>query len=53
MNHMTNVISSSTEALMTYDGDGNRVSKTVNGTTTYYLVDDVNPSGYAQVQQIV
>ncbi len=36
-----------------YDGDGNRVSKTVttatNSTTTYYVVDDLNPSGYAQV----
>jgi RHS repeat-associated protein len=34
---------------MTYDGDGNRLSKTVGGTTTYYLVDDANPSGYSQV----
>jgi RHS repeat-associated protein len=36
-----------------YDGDGNRVSKTVttatNSTTTYYVVDELNPSGYAQV----
>ncbi len=32
-----------------YDGDGNRVSKTVNGVTTQYLVDDLNPTGYAQV----
>jgi RHS repeat-associated protein len=32
-----------------YDGDGHRVSKTVDGVTTYYLVDDQNPSGYAQV----
>jgi RHS repeat-associated protein len=32
-----------------YDGGGNRVSKTVGGLTTYYLVDDRNPSGYAQV----
>ena len=36
-----------------YDGDGNRVDKTVitNGvpTTTYYLVDDLNPTGYPQV----
>jgi len=34
-------------------GDGNRVAKTVitNGvpTTTYYLVDDLNPTGYPQV----
>jgi RHS repeat-associated protein len=37
-----------------YDGDGNRVAKTVTpygGTaaTTYYLVDTRNPTGYAQV----
>ena len=36
-----------------YDGDGNRVSKTIttatNTVTTCYLVDDLNPSGYAQV----
>jgi RHS repeat-associated protein len=31
------------------DGDGNRVSKTVGGVTTQYLVDDLNPTGYAQV----
>ena len=28
-----------------YDGDGNRVAKTVNGVTTKYLVDDLNPAG--------
>ena len=32
-----------------YDGDGNRVSKTVGGVTTNYIVDDLNPTGYAQV----
>jgi RHS repeat-associated protein len=32
-----------------YDGDGNRVAKAANGTTTKYLVDDLNPTGYAQV----
>jgi len=32
-----------------YDGDGNRVSKTVGGVTTRYLVDDRNLTGYAQV----
>jgi RHS repeat-associated protein len=32
-----------------YDGDGNRVAKTVNGTRTDFLVDDQNPTGYAQV----
>ena len=34
---------------LTYDGDGNRVSKTIAGVTTLYLVDDRNPSGYAQI----
>jgi RHS repeat-associated protein len=32
-----------------YDGDGNRVAKTVSGVTTHYLVDDLNPTGYPQV----
>ena len=32
-----------------YDGDGNRVAKTVGGVTTRYLVDDLNPTGFAQV----
>jgi hypothetical protein len=32
-----------------YDGDGNRVSKTVGGVTTRYLVYDLNPTGYPQV----
>jgi hypothetical protein len=31
-----------------YDGDGNRVAKTVNGVMTRYLVDAKNPTGYAQ-----
>jgi hypothetical protein len=31
------------------DGDGNRVSKTVAGITTTFLVDTLNPTGYAQV----
>jgi len=35
---------------MIYDGFGNRVSKTVGGVTTKYLVaDDVNPTGLPQV----
>ncbi len=34
---------------ITYDGDGNRVAKTVSGVTTTYLVDDLNPTGYPQV----
>jgi RHS repeat-associated protein len=32
-----------------YDGDGNRVAKTLGGVTTNYLVDTLNPTGYAQV----
>jgi RHS repeat-associated protein len=32
-----------------YDGDGNRVAKTAGGVTTRYLVDDLNPTRYAQV----
>jgi RHS repeat-associated protein len=32
-----------------YDGDGNRVAKTASGTTTKYLIDDRNLTGYAQV----
>ncbi len=32
-----------------YDGDGNRVSKTVAGTKTLYRVDTLNPTGYAQI----
>jgi|GEM_PF-1575289 len=47
LNRLTNVNSGT--ILLGYDGDGNRVSKKVGGTTTYYLVDDRNPTGYAQV----
>jgi RHS repeat-associated protein len=46
VNHLVSM--GSTVALI-YDGDGNRVSKTVSGVTTRYLVDDLNPTGYAQV----
>jgi RHS repeat-associated protein len=45
-NHLMSM--GSTVALL-YDGDGNRVAKTVNGVTTLYLVDDLNPTGYPQV----
>src|SRR5438093_4752150 len=34
---------------MVYDGDGNRVSETVGGATTKYLVDTINPTGLPQV----
>ena len=32
-----------------YDGDGNRVAKTAPSGTTQYLVEQLNPTGYAQV----
>jgi uncharacterized protein RhaS with RHS repeats len=32
-----------------YDGDGNRVTKTVSNVTTQYLVDDLNPTELPQV----
>jgi RHS repeat-associated protein len=35
--------------VLAYDEQGNRVSKTVGSTRTVYLVDTVNPTGYAQV----
>jgi len=34
---------------LVYDGDGNRVAKTVSSGTTLYLVDDLNPTGLPQV----
>ena len=37
------------EIRIVYDGDGNRVAKTVGGVTTQYLVDTNNLTGYAQV----
>jgi RHS repeat-associated protein len=49
-NHLTGMSVSGTAVSIVYDAFGNRVSKTVNGVTTKYLVeDDVNPTGYPQV----
>ena len=49
-NHMTSMTGNGKVVAMVYDAFGNRVSKTVNGVTTQYLVeDDVNPTGYPQV----
>ena len=49
-NHMTAMTGNGQTVSMIYDGFGNRVSKTVNGVTTKYLVeDDVNPTGLPQV----
>jgi RHS repeat-associated protein len=36
-------------ATMVYDGNGNRVSKTVAGLTTNFLISEINPTGFAQV----
>jgi RHS repeat-associated protein len=47
VDQLTNVNSGA--VIQWYDGDGNRVKKSVSGSPTYYLVDDRNPSGYAQV----
>jgi RHS repeat-associated protein len=49
LNHLTSATNGSTIITITYDGDGNRATKTVGGTTTWYLLDDRNPSGYVQV----
>jgi RHS repeat-associated protein len=46
-NHLTSVNQGA--ATYVYDGDGNRVAKSVAGVTTKYLVDMNNPTGYAQV----
>ena len=48
-NHLTNATVGGTNIVIVYDGDGNRVKKIVGTTTNTYLVDDRNPSGYAQV----
>lgn len=46
-NHLTSMNGGA--VTIVYDGDGNRVAKTVNGVTTKFLVDDLNPTGYPQV----
>jgi RHS repeat-associated protein len=49
-NHLVAMSASGTAASLAYDAFGNRVSKTMNGVTTKYLVeDDLNPTGYPQV----
>jgi RHS repeat-associated protein len=50
-NHLMSMTASGTSVSIVYDGDGNRVAKTVNGVTTEYLVDNLNPTGYAQVME--
>ena len=46
-NHLTGAAGGNVS--LVYDGDGNRVAKTVAGVTTRYLVDDNTVSGHAQV----
>jgi YD repeat-containing protein len=48
-NEMLTMSASGTAVTLLYDGDGNRVGKSVNGVVTRYLVDDLNPTGYPQV----
>jgi RHS repeat-associated protein len=48
-NHLIKMVNGSTVVNLIYDAFGNRVAKTVNSVTTQYLVDDLNPTGYAQV----
>jgi len=50
-NHLTSMNGGAVK--LYYDGDGNRVAKTVGGVTTWYLVDDLNPTGYSQVVEEV
>ena len=50
-NRLIRQSSAAGDVTITYDADGNRVSKTVGTTTTFYLVETLNPSGYAQVME--
>ncbi len=52
-NRLKSMTAGSVSVTIQYDGDGNRVAKTVNGVTIRYLVDDLNPTGYAQVVEEV
>jgi RHS repeat-associated protein len=46
-------IASNAQIRLAYDALGNRVSKTVGGITTQYLVDEQNPTGLPQVVEEV
>jgi RHS repeat-associated protein len=52
-NRLKSMTEGTVAVTLAYDADGNRVAKTVGGTTTRYLVDDLNPTGYAQVVEEV
>jgi hypothetical protein len=45
------LLSTSSGVQIVYDGDGNCVSETTSGITTKFLVDDLTPTGYAQVAE--
>ena len=47
-----NRLTQSGGVILVYDGDGNRVSETIAGVTTQYLVADQTPTGYAQVVEL-
>jgi RHS repeat-associated protein len=48
-NFENRLTSLSPDTTFVYDGNGNRVAKIAAGVTTRYLVDELNPTGYAQV----
>ena len=52
-NRLKTMTMGSTTVTITYDADGNRVAKTVNGVTTRYLVDTLNPTGWPHVVEEV
>ena len=50
-NRLIKQSSAAGDVTLLYDADGNRVSKTVGTVTTFYLVETLNPSRYAQVME--
>jgi RHS repeat-associated protein len=48
-NHLISAMKAGTAITFVYDGDGRRAQKIINGSSTFYLVDDQNPTGFAQV----
>jgi RHS repeat-associated protein/uncharacterized repeat protein (TIGR01451 family) len=43
------ISSNGDEEVLQYDGDGNRIARTLGGVTTHYLVDAQNPTHLSQV----
>ncbi len=48
-NNMVNATINGVTSSDVYDDNGDRVEETVSGTSTYFLYDGSNPTGYAQV----